>query len=129
MKGLSQNRLAAIIGVHRSAVTHWESKTGGKWPSQAHLAALAQATDTRLDWLATGRGRPEISDAVRLDLIAAADAVLVEDDAEIRLVRAFRAMPVRARVALIETAELFAGRTPAARRPATPRAAVPRSAG
>src|SRR5690606_22777886 len=45
-KGLSQAALAELIGVQRSAVTHWESRTG-KRPTVEHLIALARTTKDR----------------------------------------------------------------------------------
>lgn len=108
MKGLSQARLATIVGVQRSAVTHWESKTG-KWPTLAHLAALARATDVNFEWLATGRGEPGIPPDMILDAVSAADAILVEDETEMRLVRSWRSLPIRSRLAVLEISELLAG--------------------
>lgn len=101
IKGLSQAELAAAIGVQRSAVAHWESRAG-KWPRTEHLATLASVTGVSVDWLATGRGQPKVSREVQLDSVAAADAILVEDDLEMRLIRLLRLMPLRARISLLK---------------------------
>src|SRR5690606_38698249 len=53
--GLSQAKLAAALGVQRSAVGHWES-VDGKNPTMADLRAVAVATQVQFEWLATGRG-------------------------------------------------------------------------
>ena len=108
-KGLSQEKLAETVGVRRSAVAHWESRAGTR-PRTEHLIAVAQVVGVSVDWLATGRGQPEIPRDVQLDSIAAADAILVEDEREVRLVRLFRTMPLRARTALLDMSELLATR-------------------
>ena len=106
IKGLSQAGLAALVGVQRSAVSHWESKTG-KRPTATHLEALAQATDVNFEWLATGRGEPRIPPGILMDSMAAVDAILVEDEAEMSLVRSWRAMHPKARLALLEMSKLL----------------------
>lgn len=89
-------------------MAHWESRAG-KWPRTEHLATLASVTGVSVDWLATGRGQPRVSREVQLDSIAAADAILVEDDLEMRLIRLLRLMPLRARISLLEISELLVG--------------------
>jgi transcriptional regulator with XRE-family HTH domain len=106
--GLSQAALGATVGVQRSAVSHWEA-TDGKHPSVNHLRAIALATGVQFEWLATGRGLMRPSVDAELDAIAAADAVLIDDPIEIRLIRAFRDTPMRARPPLVELAEQLAG--------------------
>jgi transcriptional regulator with XRE-family HTH domain len=106
--GLSQAALGATVGVQRSAVSHWEA-TDGKHPSVNHLRAIALATGVQFEWLATGRGLMRPSVEAELDAIAAADAVLIDDPIEIRLIRAFRDTPMRARPPLVELAEQLAG--------------------
>ncbi|MFP7723123.1 helix-turn-helix domain-containing protein [Lysobacter sp. A3-1-A15] len=122
--GLSQAALANAVGVQRSAVSHWEA-TPGKSPSASHLREAAMATGVQYEWLATGRGRMTLSQDVAMDSVAAADAMLVEDPFELRLLAAFRESPMLARAPLVEVVEQLAqqrvgrGRGHESRRPAT----------
>lgn len=104
--GLSQAQLAQKVGVRRSAVSHWES-VEGKNPSVNHLRAIATVTQVQFEWLATGRGAMQVSVEQALDSVAAADAMVIEDGAEMRLIRAFRALPASARVMLLELAGML----------------------
>ena len=115
--GLSQNQLAKMVGVQRSAVSHWEAPNG-KSPSVAHLREVALATSSQFEWLATGRGSMTLLKETALDSTATAEAILVEDPTEFRLVLAFREAPLRARVAMLEVMEALATqRTGRTRRP------------
>ena len=105
--GLSQSALARAVGVQRSAVSHWEASPG-KSPSAAHLREAALATGVQYEWLATGRGRMTLSQDVAMDSVAAADAMLVDDPLELRLLAAFRESPVLARAPLVEVVEQLA---------------------
>lgn len=104
---LSQTQLAKVVGVQRSAVSHWEAPQG-KNPSVKHLREVAVATGVQFEWLATGRGEMATSRDTVLDSVAAADAMLVDDTLEQRLLVAFREAPVRARLALVEVVEQLA---------------------
>jgi len=53
---LSQQQLATLVGVHRSAVAQWE-QPGGSHPTVENMARLAAVTSVQFEWLATGRGR------------------------------------------------------------------------
>lgn len=111
--GLSQTQLAQKIGVRRSAVSHWESAEG-KNPSMTNLRTVATVTQVQFEWLATGRGAMQVSAEQALDSVAAAEAMVIEDGAEIRLIGAFRALPAKGRVMLLELAGMLAvsrGRT------------------
>ncbi|RYF04299.1 MAG: XRE family transcriptional regulator [Oxalobacteraceae bacterium] len=70
--GLSQNALAACIGIKRSAVTQWEHPHGTR-PSVEHLISIATETGTGFEWLATGRGPS------KLDPLDTTPALLVND--------------------------------------------------
>ena len=104
--GLSQGRLAAELGLQRSAVSHWEAERGR--PSMTHLRQLALVTGVHFEWLATGRGAMSPSAEARLDEVVAVDALLVDDAMERRLLAAFRVAPVNARLPLVELAEQLA---------------------
>lgn len=104
--GLSQLKLAHLVGVRRSAVSHWES-AGGKNPSVTHLRAIATVTQVQFEWLATGRGTMHVSREQALDSVAAADAMMIEDGAEMRLIGSFRTLPANARVVLLELAGML----------------------
>lgn len=51
-KNLTQEALAAILGVERTTVTMWES--GQNTPPTKHLVPLAEALDCTLDELMRG---------------------------------------------------------------------------
>jgi transcriptional regulator with XRE-family HTH domain len=104
---MSQNQLAQAVGVQRSAVSHWEAPLG-KNPSVSHLREIALVTGTQFEWLATGRGEMPLSKDMQLDSIATAEALLIEDPLEFRLVEAFRAAPLRTRLSLLEVMEELA---------------------
>jgi transcriptional regulator with XRE-family HTH domain len=117
--GLSQARLAEAIGVQRSAVSHWESPQG-KNPSVDHLRAVAMVAKVAFEWLATGRGKMQLSEEAVLDSVSAADALLVEDPLELRLVQAFREASPRTRVALVEIVEELSAKRLGRTRPKRP---------
>jgi len=105
--GMSQSQLAQAVGVQRSAVSHWEAPLG-KNPSVSHLREIALVAGTQFEWLATGRGEMPLSKDMQLDSIATAEALLIEDPLEFRLVEAFRAAPLRTRLSLLEVMEELA---------------------
>jgi transcriptional regulator with XRE-family HTH domain len=107
--GLTQTALAAAVGVQRSAVSHWES-VQGKHPKTTHLRQIALVTAVQFEWLATGRGRMELDAGTQLDSIAAAEAMLVEDLLEMRLLHAVREATARSRIAVVEIVEQLAAR-------------------
>ena len=117
--GLSQAKLAEAIGVQRSAVSHWESPQG-KNPSVDHLRTMALVTGVTFEWLATGRGKMQISEDAVLDSVSAADAILVEEPLELRLVQAFREASPKTRVALVEIVEELAAKRLGRTRPKRP---------
>ncbi|MDI9237598.1 helix-turn-helix domain-containing protein [Lysobacter sp. LF1] len=117
--GLSQAALGAVVGVQRSAVGHWEAARG-KFPSVAHLREVALVTGVQFEWLATGRGNMSLSADTALDSVAAAEAMLVEDPLELRLLAAFREAPTRAKAPLVELAEQLAEMRTGRGRTATP---------
>lgn len=53
---MSQAELAAVTGVHRSAVAQWERHNGSR-PTSLNLSRIAIETGAHFEWLATGRGR------------------------------------------------------------------------
>lgn len=106
-RSMSQKDLALAVGVQRSAVSHWEAPLG-KNPNVSHLRRIALVTGIQFEWLATGRGEMPLSKDVELDSIATAEALLVEDPVEFRLVEAFRAAPLRTRLSLLEVMEELA---------------------
>lgn len=53
--GISQARLAGLLGVTRSACSQWEQQDGsGTTPRGERLAEIARLLDVRYEWLATG---------------------------------------------------------------------------
>jgi len=115
---LSQAQLGAAVGVQRSAVSHWEAAQG-KNPSVSHMRQIALTTHVQFEWLATGRGTMVLSKDMEFDSVATAEALLVDDPLELRLLHAFRESPARARAPLVEVVEQFAQqRTGRTRKPA-----------
>jgi transcriptional regulator with XRE-family HTH domain len=98
---ISQASLAQQVGVHRSAVSHWESRKP-KRPNIGHLLAIAVATGVQFEWLATGRGTMLISAAVVCD---PGNGIVVEDTQELDLLRAVRDVPLQSRPVLVELAQ------------------------
>ena len=62
----------------------------------------------QFEWLVTGRGAMVLCDEVRMDSVPTADALLVEEPIELRLVHAFRNAPPQSRVSLVEIVEQLA---------------------
>lgn len=74
----------------------------------ANLRTIATVTQVQFEWLATGRGVMQVSAEQTLDSVAAAEAMVIEDGAEMRLIGAFRALPANVRVMLLELAGMLA---------------------
>lgn len=104
---LSQAALADLVGVHRSAVSHWES-TKPKKPNIGHLLAIAVACGVQFEWLATGRGTMLLSEQMQQDMTPAAHALMVEDEQELELLRAYRETTPQSRMVLVELAQQLA---------------------
>ncbi|MDB2384309.1 helix-turn-helix domain-containing protein [Endozoicomonas sp.] len=58
-KKLSQQALADLIGVSRSALAQWETQMSS--PSLRNLRKMAEILEVSFEWLATGRGNQYIS--------------------------------------------------------------------
>lgn len=103
---LSQQALAARIGVHRSAVAQWE-QPGGPNPTMEHSALVALTTAVSFEWLATGRGRM----AYASNLVPGEEtpAVLLEfsaqDETEVRGLAAMRKLDFPSVLALVDLME------------------------
>lgn len=100
---MSQQTLAAAVGVQRSAVAQWERRDGNH-PSMHHLADIASVTGVHLEWLGTGRGpaKPELDawiPAVRSDDFA-------QDELESECLTALRKMPLRVRESVVSIIKL-----------------------
>lgn len=61
--GLSQEAMAAELGVTRGAVAQWEMELGTS-PSVENMIALARRCGVAFEWLATGRGAMVFGDPV-----------------------------------------------------------------
>lgn len=53
--GISQTRLAELLGVTRSACSQWESGHGTS-PRRERLEEISRLLSVNYEWLATGRG-------------------------------------------------------------------------
>ena len=58
-KRLSQQALADLIGVSRSALAQWETEMSR--PSLDNLRKMAEILEVSFEWLATGRGNQYLS--------------------------------------------------------------------
>lgn len=96
LKNFSQKDLAAKLAVGRSAVANWEC--GAKVPSSQRLQHLALITGVSYEWLATGRGRPELDE----QWIAAVQGEVVDDAQELLVLQAFRACGLAGRRAVVK---------------------------
>ena len=104
--GMSQAELARRLGVDRSCVGHWEGVSRAN-PGHDRLAELAKLCVVSYEWLATGRGSMKLGHDPADDIPAAFGKV-VNDPQAIRLLRAWDAMSLRSRMALLELAEELA---------------------
>ncbi|MEO5827545.1 MAG: helix-turn-helix domain-containing protein [Luteimonas sp.] len=105
--GISQAALAAQAGVHRSAVSHWES-IKPKRPNIGHLLTIAVATGVQFEWLATGRGTMLATMHVSEDPAGLVQAALPDNPQESELLRAFRQAPLQSRPVLVELVQQLA---------------------
>lgn len=106
--GLTQNALAARIGVCRSAVAQWE-RVDGTYPTSANLGLLAVTLACPYEWLATGRG-PRVS----VDAQASAQSEILAElryfarnIAEEDLLQGFRELKARDQVLALEFLQLL----------------------
>lgn len=63
-RGLTQERLGALIGVAKASIARWETTTRN--PGGHTLVALAKALKVPLDWLIAGSGPPPADSEERL---------------------------------------------------------------
>jgi len=101
--GLSQQALAQIVGVRRTAVSNWEARSGAN-PSSSNLERLACSLDVSHEWLATGRGEMGVGGA---SAGAAGPAPRPDDRSEQRLLHAWRGLPNKPRTAILELIEAY----------------------
>jgi len=102
LAGLTQAALAKKIAVNPSAVAQWELPAGTS-PTIDHLIALALVSGVTFEWLATGRGSiTAVHETPAIDATSFA-----ENQAEDRLLAAFRRMPVRKRELFVRWMEEF----------------------
>ncbi len=104
--GMSQAVLARQLGVHRSCIGHWEGVSKSN-PRHDRLAEVARLCVVSYEWLATGRGGMKLAHDPAHD-IPAAFGKIVNDPQAIRLLRAWDALSLRSRMALLEIAEELA---------------------
>lgn len=110
MAALSQQQLAAFLGIHRSAVAQWESQRGA-YPTVANTIKLAIATGVSIEWLATGRGPMDFAGADQTGASAFPDAaprLLPQADVEARAILSLRKLEQHLVVAIVEMIESMA---------------------
>ena len=87
---MSQSELAARVGVQRSAVAQWESRSGTR-PSMDHLMTIAVATNVSLEWLGTGRGTLVIDRETAHPAVNMTD--YIQDAVEAKCLESIRKLP------------------------------------
>ena len=102
--GLSQQKLADLLGVKRSAVANWEAVNGPS-PSSNNLEGLTRLLQVNHEWLAVGRGEMKLSG--HWHDVPVVDAELVDNPFERRLLEAWRSMPAKPRVLFLELVESY----------------------
>jgi transcriptional regulator with XRE-family HTH domain len=104
--GISQSRLAAILGVTRSACSQWESDNGTV-PRNERLLELASLLGVSYEWLATGRKPKEEKGnlAVRENTPPQYHVITAVEQEE--LLKLYSALPVKKRLVLLEFLRLF----------------------
>lgn len=103
-KRMSQQQLAVLTGVQRSAVAQWERKNGSL-PSMSHLIAIANATGVCIEWLGTGRGPAKPGDNWT-GVLSKED--IAQDEIETLCLVSLRRMPRRLREQMASLMELVA---------------------
>ena len=106
---LSQQALATLVGVHRSAVSQWE-QPAGSMPTLENLARIAVTTSVQFEWLATGRGRMKyVSDLTGSE---ETPAVLLEysaqSETEVRALTSMRKLDFRTLSAIVDMIDALA---------------------
>lgn len=101
---LSQAQLGKKLGVHRTAVANWEA--GTSCPSCGHLEQLACVLQVAHEWLSTGRGEMALPSEGG---DGSPPGEQIENTVERRLLRAWRRLPARPRIALLELVEAYRG--------------------
>lgn len=101
--GISQSRLAGMLGVTRSACCQWESaRARGTAPRRERLEQLASLLGVSYEWLATGRKPKEERTAfmIKEGSVPGYRAAMTDDQEE--LLKLYNALPVKIRKALLE---------------------------
>ena len=106
---LSQQQLAALVGVHRSAVAQWE-QPGGSHPTVENLARVAAVTAVSFEWLATGRGRMKyVSDLIPGDETPVVQIdYAAQSETEARALVALRHLDTPSAIAIVEMLQALA---------------------
>lgn len=94
--GISQSRLAELLGVTRSACSQWES-VHGTAPRSQRLEQIATLLGVNYEWLATGRGTPKPGLAETAEVYTSS---LTADQEE--LLAYYNKLSTKARIALLE---------------------------
>lgn len=86
---VSKSKFAEMLGVHRSAVSRWESPVDPALPRTGALERIAQITGVNYEWLATGRG-PKAFDARAHELHESIHEDFAQCERESHLLKRFR---------------------------------------
>ena len=98
--GISQSKLAQVIGITRSACSQWESPQGTT-PRRERLEQLAYLLGVSYEWLATGRKTKDEKSALNVREDTSSYRTAMAPD-QVELLNLYRALSVKVRIALLE---------------------------
>ena len=98
--GISQTRLAKLLGVTRSACSQWEL-TQGTAPRRDRLEQLANVLGVSYEWLATGKKSKEERGTFGVKEGTPPYRTAITADQE-ELLKLYNALSVKKRIALLE---------------------------
>ena len=96
-KKLSQQALAGLIGVSRSALAQWETEMSS--PSLGNLRKMAEVLDVSFEWLATGRGN---------QFLATSTDTVDDNQVDDEIIRNLTAMNVKKKRAILNIMKAMA---------------------
>jgi transcriptional regulator with XRE-family HTH domain len=108
--GVSKSKFAEMLGVHRSAVSRWESAVDPALPRIGALERIAQITGVNYEWLATGRG-PKGFDAQAHELHESIHEDFAQCERESHLLKGFRELAPAERRDLLAMLDRWLQRT------------------
>ncbi len=111
---LTQEKLATMLNLSRSAVAQWESASGSM-PSTSSFSGLAAALGCSFEWLATGKGHRLAGRRASATSDSHAETAVIcrhfaRNDEEEQLIEAFRELDAFDRTAIVILTETLSAR-------------------